>query len=78
MNSKKINNSIYLLLIINSINLLFSKTDALQIAYYLGPDYAGANNIYMKMSQILHLVMSMILIWMLLKVGKMLHLELNS
>lgn len=56
--TKKFNNSIYLLLIINAINLLFSKTDSLQVAYYLGPDYAGVNNIYMKMSQVLHLVMS--------------------
>ena len=73
--TKKFNNSIYLLLIINSINLLFSKTDALQIAYYLGPDYAGANNIYMKMSQILHLVMSSSLLIFSPKISKIIAQE---
>ena len=73
--TKKFNNSIYLLLIINSINLLFSKTDSLQVAYYLGPDYAGANNIYMKMSQILNLVMSSSLLIFSPKISKIIAQE---
>jgi len=69
-NSNKFNKTIYLLLLINSINLLFSKTDAIQMTYYLGADFAGVNNVYMKMSHILHLVMSSSLIIFSPKISK--------
>lgn len=71
----KLNKTIYLLLIINSINLLFSKTDAIQMAYYLGADFAGVNNVYMKMSHILHLVMSSSLLIFSPKISKIIAQE---
>ena len=71
----KFNKTIYLLLIINSINLLFSKTDAIQMAYYLGTDFAGVNNVYMKMSHILHLVMSSSLLIFSPKISKIIAQE---
>ncbi len=71
----KFNKTIYLLLTINTINLLFSKSDALQMAYYLGADYAGVNNVYMKMSQILHLVMSSSLLIFSPKISKIIAQE---
>jgi O-antigen/teichoic acid export membrane protein len=73
--ANKFSKTIYLLLIINTINLLFSKTDALQMAYYLGPDYAGVNNVYMKMSHILHLVMSSSLLIFSPKISKIIAQE---
>ena len=72
---KRFNNTIYLLLAINSINLLFSKTDAIQMAYYLGADFAGVNNVYMKMSHILHLVMSSSLLIFSPKISKIIAQE---
>ncbi len=72
---KKFNKAIYFLLAINSINLLFSKTDAIQMAYYLGSDYAGVNNVYMKMSHILHLVMSSSLLIFSPKISKIIAQE---
>ncbi len=67
---KKINNTIYLLIVINAINLLFSKTDAFQLAYFLGADHAGVNNIYMKMSHVINLVMSSSLLIFSPKISK--------
>lgn len=67
---KKINKTIYLLIVINAINLLFSKTDAFQLAYFLGADHAGVNNIYMKMSHVINLVMSSSLLIFSPKISK--------
>jgi O-antigen/teichoic acid export membrane protein len=54
----RFNSTIYLLLVINIINLIFSKTDTFQISFLLGTDYAGVNNVYVRISQVMHLIMS--------------------
>lgn len=50
--------SIFLLVSINLISLLFAKTDTFMVAHYLGAAYAGINNIYIKMSSVMNLIMT--------------------
>ena len=58
LNNNHLTKSVYLLLIINLLNLIFSKIDGIQIAYYLGAEYSGVNNIYMKLASSITLIMS--------------------
>ena len=50
--------TIILLVAINLINLLFSKTDTLMVGYYLGTEFSGVNNIYLKITGIMGLAMT--------------------
>ena len=67
--------SIYLLVIINCLNIIFSKIDGLQIAYFLGAEYAGINNVYMKLASAITLVMTSTILIFTPKISKVIALE---
>lgn len=50
--------AISLLVLINIINVIFSKTDTFMVGYYLGAEFSGVNNIYMKITSSMLLAMS--------------------
>ncbi|TNE54630.1 MAG: hypothetical protein EP338_07365 [Bacteroidetes bacterium] len=56
--SRSVRNSIFLLVIINLIGVLFARTDTFMVAYFLGADYSGVNNIYLKIASVMGLLMS--------------------
>lgn len=50
--------TILLLVLINVINLIFSKIDTFMVGYYLGVAFSGVNNIYMKITSAMLLAMT--------------------